>query len=49
MISDRISQGLGVHRLILTDINMPEIDGMQMSKMIKRMLNKKKISQDNNN
>lgn len=27
-----------MHRLILTDINMPEIDGLQMSRMIKKSL-----------
>jgi len=48
MVSERIGQGLGVHRLILTDINMPEIDGMQMSKMIKKLLNKMKRIRENN-
>jgi CheY-like chemotaxis protein len=41
-VTDRLQTGHGVHRLILTDINMPEVDGMQMSKMIKRLLQKGK-------
>jgi CheY-like chemotaxis protein len=28
LIKDRLIDGKGVHRLILTDINMPEIDGL---------------------
>jgi YesN/AraC family two-component response regulator len=43
LIKDRLVEGQGVHRLILTDINMPEIDGLQMARMIKKQLNKLKI------
>jgi len=46
MVTDRLQIGHGVHRLILTDINMPEVDGMQMSKMIKRLLHKVKSKHD---
>ena len=38
IIKERLAEGKGVHKLILTDINMPEIDGMQMSRMIKKSL-----------
>lgn len=38
IIKDRLIEGKGVHKLILTDINMPEIDGIQMAKMIKKQL-----------
>ena len=38
LIKDRLVNGKGVYSLILTDINMPEIDGLQMSKMIKTQL-----------
>ena len=36
LIKDRLVDGKGIHKLILTDINMPEIDGLQMAKMIKK-------------
>ena len=38
IINNRLTFGEGVHKLILTDINMPEIDGLQMSRMIKKTL-----------
>lgn len=28
LVKERLTLGLGVHRLILTDINMPEMDGL---------------------
>jgi len=38
--------GLGVHKVILTDINMPEIDGLQLAKIIKRNLLRLKSGED---
>lgn len=38
LIKERTTLGLGVHKLILTDINMPEMDGLQMSKVIRKYL-----------
>ncbi len=38
IIKKRVQLGIGVHRLILTDINMPEMDGLQMSKLICKYL-----------
>lgn len=38
LIKDRLADGKGVYKLILTDINMPEIDGLQMAKIIKSQL-----------
>jgi CheY-like chemotaxis protein len=38
LIKERNTLGLGVHKLILTDINMPEMDGLQMSKVIRKYL-----------
>ena len=35
IIKNRLVVGQGVHKLILTDINMPEIDGLQMARLIK--------------
>ena len=46
MIKERIMLGMGVHKLILTDINMPEIDGLQMSKMIKNNLKKMRAGKE---
>jgi two-component system, sensor histidine kinase and response regulator len=38
VIKQRLEVGLGVHKVILTDINMPEIDGLQLARIIKRNL-----------
>lgn len=38
MIRKRLHRNQGVYKLILTDINMPEIDGLQLSRMIQKSL-----------
>lgn len=41
MLNNRISKGLKPFKLILTDINMPEMDGFEMSSKILEILSKK--------
>jgi CheY-like chemotaxis protein len=38
LVKHRLSQGKMPYKLILTDINMPEMDGLQMSKTITQLL-----------
>ena len=38
IIKNRLKEGERVHELILTDINMPEMDGMVMASKIMNML-----------
>jgi len=40
LVQKRLERLHSSYRLILTDINMPEMDGLQMSKRIKKMINK---------
>lgn len=37
-VKERMDKGLKPHKLILTDINMPEMDGFQMSDKILKII-----------
>jgi CheY-like chemotaxis protein len=45
MVTQRFEKNQSPYKLILTDINMPEMDGLQMSKKIKKILFKRQKSE----
>ena len=49
MVNERIFRNIKPYKLILTDINMPEMDGLQMSKKIKKILGKRIARQQQDN
>jgi CheY-like chemotaxis protein len=40
LVKSRLKTNKPFYKIILTDINMPEMDGLQMSKQIKQLINK---------